>query len=214
MCRAAVGASVVRVWWPSLPILALLMGLAAGMGVTGWAVTDALEQDNDFCNRCHLSENVPLHEAIRNDFDARPPASLASLHASQPVAKRPEASAMRCIDCHGGVSWLGRARVKGLAARDAFWWLTGRFDEPTHMSSPLWDEDCRQCHERFERAEHELGNPPFHSLAVHNSALGVDCVECHTAHEIGASPDAYFLQTAHIRRQCGRCHVEFEEDPQ
>jgi nitrate/TMAO reductase-like tetraheme cytochrome c subunit len=194
--------------------VALLVVLGAGLGAGGWALSDVLEQDNDFCNRCHLSENVPLHEAIRHDFDGRPPANLAALHASHPVEKRPDSPAMRCIDCHGGVSWAGRARVKLLAAKDAFWWVTGRFDEPTHMASPLWDEDCRQCHERFDSSPDEYGNSPFHSLDVHNSALGVDCVECHTAHEVGGSPDSYFLQTAHIRRQCGRCHAEFEEDLQ
>ena len=201
-----------RVSWPSLAALSLLGAIAAAASVAGWFVTDALERDNDFCNRCHLSENLPLHAAIRSDFDDRPPANLAAFHASQPVERRPDDPAMRCIDCHGGVSFIGRARVKTLAAKDAFFWLVGRFEEPTEMAHPLWDEDCRQCHARFDSQADDFGNPPFHSLGVHNVALGVDCVECHTAHEVGASPDAYFLQTAHIRHQCARCHAEFEED--
>jgi nitrate/TMAO reductase-like tetraheme cytochrome c subunit len=190
------------------------VGFAAIVGVTGWVVTDVLEQNNDFCNACHLRENVPLHQEIRSDFDDRPALTLAALHAAQPVAARPGDPVARCIDCHGGVSWLGRARVKALAAQDAFFWVIGDFEEPTHMASPLWDEDCRQCHERFDSAEADLGNTPFHALDVHNSALGIDCVECHSVHQAGGNPDVYFLQTAHVRTQCGRCHVEFEEDLQ
>jgi len=204
----------VRGSWRRLVIALGGIAFAAGSGVAGWQFTDFLESDNDFCNRCHLSENVPLHERIRSDFDARPPATLAALHAARPRAESGRDASMRCIDCHGGVSLVGRARVKLLAAKDAFWWLTGRFDEPTHMQYPLWDEDCRQCHERFDAAADDFGNTPFHSLPVHNSALGVDCVECHTAHEIGGRPEAFFLQTAHVRQQCGRCHVEFKEDIQ
>lgn len=190
------------------------VGVGAIFGAAGWVVTDALEQSNDFCNACHLSENVPLHQAIRNDFDGRPAMTLAAAHATHPVEARPEDPAMRCIDCHGGVSLIGRARVKLLAAKDAFWWITGNFDEPEQMAHPLWDEDCRQCHARFDSVEDDFGNTPFHSLDVHNSALGVDCVECHQAHEAGGRPDANFLQTAHVRGQCARCHVEFEEELQ
>lgn len=197
--------------WRAGVIAAVAVGSGAVLGVASWVATDVLEQDNDFCNACHLREGVPLHETIRTDFDGRPPMTLAALHASKAVAARPDDPAMRCIDCHGGVGWLGRARIKALAAKDAFWWLTGRFEEPTAMALPLWDEDCRQCHERFDGVVDELGNTPFHALDVHNSALGVACVECHSAHEAGVRPDVFFLQTALVRRQCGRCHVEFEE---
>jgi hypothetical protein len=190
--------------------LVLLCALGAGLGAAGWWVTDLLERDDDFCNACHLSEDVPLHIEIRRDFDARPPASLAAAHAAAAVRAREREPAFRCIDCHGGASAIGRLRVKALAAKDAFWYVVGRFEEPTHMAWPLWDEDCRRCHAEYSVRGGGLG-PAFHELAVHNVELGVDCVECHLAHESGGQADFHFLHSAHVRRQCARCHPEFEE---
>jgi nitrate/TMAO reductase-like tetraheme cytochrome c subunit len=193
----------------------LLVLIAAGLVAAplGWFGSDALEQDNDFCNACHLEPGMPLHTDIRRDFDGRPVGSLASLHASAPHPARPgEEAAFRCIDCHGGVGLLGKARTKVLAAKDGFWWLVGHFDEPTEMAWPLLDDDCRQCHPDFAEASAAAGeaNPPFHALAVHNVALGVSCVECHLSHTPGGRQDLYYLQPAHVRRQCGRCHPAFE----
>ncbi len=189
--------------------------IAATIGMVcapaGWVVSDVLEQRNDFCNACHLEPGVPLHVRIRRDFDALPPASLAGVHGAARVDSRADA-AFRCIDCHGGVSAAGRLRVKALAAKDAFWYAVGRFEEPDGMRWPLWDEDCAQCHARFEERDPEpWENPRFHQLAVHNVEPGVGCVECHETHAAGGNPDAYFLDAARVRRQCARCHAEFEE---
>lgn len=177
----------------------------------GWFATDVLEQDDDFCNACHLSDGVPLHTDIRRDYEERPPAALAALHANALLDSRPEDPVFRCIDCHGGATLPGKVRVKALAAKDAFFWAIGRFEEPTHMAWPLWDEDCSQCHPGFQVKADEYEEPAFHDLAVHNVELGVDCVECHTSHIEGGNPAAYFLLAAAVRRQCARCHPEFEE---
>ena len=177
----------------------------------GWVVTDFLEQRNDFCNACHLEPGLPLHVEVRRDFDAALPASLAGRHAHADVKSRAD-TAFRCIDCHGGVSFAGRLRVKALAAKDAFWYVTGRFAEPDGMRWPLWDEDCTQCHASFDERDPEpWESPRFHQLAVHNVELEVGCVACHLTHEPDGNPDAYFLHAAHVRRQCARCHSEFEE---
>lgn len=177
----------------------------------GWVVTDVLEQRNAFCNACHLEPGLPLHDAVRRDFEAAVPASLAGLHGRAALEGRADA-AFRCIDCHGGVSLAGRARVKALAAKDAFWYLTGHFEEPDGMRWPLWDEDCVQCHADFDESEPAAWESPrFHQLAVHNVELGVGCVECHQVHEDGGNPDAYFLRATWVRSQCARCHSEFEE---
>lgn len=190
---------------------AVVFASAVVLAPVGWIVSDRLEQDNDFCNACHLSPTEPLHRAIRAEFDARPARSLAAAHA--PVALEGRAPGdFRCIDCHGGVGFAGRVRVKTLAAKDAFWYAVGRFEEPVGMRWPLWDEDCSQCHARFdERADDAGGALPFHALAVHNAGLPVRCVECHEAHGPGGNPDAYFLHAASLRAQCARCHSEFEE---
>jgi len=197
---------------PRLAIFALAAAvLGASLGAVGWAVTDHLEQDDDFCNACHVSADLPLHVEIRRDYDARPAASLASRHAAARLPDR-DGGAFRCIDCHGGKSPAGRVRVKALAAKDALAYATGRFEEPEQMRWPLWDEDCLACHASFEAAGDDArGSPGFHDLAVHNVDLGVACVECHSAHEAGGDPGAFFLHATDVRAQCARCHSEFEE---
>lgn len=173
-------------------------------------VSDAVERDNDFCNACHLPDGGgPLHLSIRTDFDARPPASLAALHARAIRADAVPAEPARCIDCHGGVGLAGKARVKLLAARDSLVWLTGDFDEPDHMSTPLLDADCLQCHPAFDETASGLPRPRFHELEVHNRELGAGCVACHLSHEAG-DPDFHFLDLAHVRGQCASCHTEFQ----
>ncbi len=177
---------------------------------TGWVVSDAVERQNDFCNACHLPDGgPPLHLVIREDFDQRPPVNLAGLHASMIRADMSPPDPARCIDCHGGVGFVGKARVKMLAARDALVWLSGDFDEPDHMSTPLVDADCTQCHPHFDETPSGLPRPRFHELGVHNRELGVDCVQCHQSHEPGDA-EFHFLDLAHVRNQCANCHSEFK----
>ncbi len=188
--------------------MAIVGAVSFVLAVVGWFGTDALEANNDFCNACHLPNGDVLHGQIRAGFDARPPTTLSSLHQTAGEPSR----AFRCIDCHGGVGFLGRAKVKALAAKDALVWLGGDFDEPDHMAYPLGEEDCRQCHESFRPAEDEQDAAlRFHALAVHNADLGFDCVECHTAHDGGDDPATYFMHAQNVRGQCGRCHSEFQE---
>jgi len=174
----------------------------------GWYVSDRLEANNDFCTSCHLTPETTLHNEIRSHFDAAPASTLAAVHAVSAGER-----AFRCIDCHGGVGLVGRARVKALAAKDAFWYVVGRFEEPDHMRWPLWDEDCRRCHDEFDTSDVAAWQSArFHQLPVHNTELGVDCVECHAVHITGGNPEAYFLRAPHVRAQCARCHLEFEEE--
>ncbi len=192
-----------------------MLAVAAGivLGPVGWLVSDRLEARNDFCNACHLPSGVALHRELRDEFDARPAASLAALHAAAAVEGREDA-AFRCIDCHQGSGAVGRVRVKALAAKDAFWYVVGRFEEPDGMRWPLWDADCRKCHPGFA-SEGDLDGPgpeAFHARPVHNRKLGVGCVECHLVHGPGGNPDAYFVHPEPVRAQCARCHSEFEEE--
>jgi nitrate/TMAO reductase-like tetraheme cytochrome c subunit len=188
----------------------MLAGVAGVVSApTGWWVTDRLEQRNDFCNACHLPNGEPLHLENRRDFDALPAASLAAAHGAAGVDGRSD-PAFRCIDCHGGTGALGRARVKLLSARDAFWYVVGRFEEPEGMHWPLLDADCRRCHESFGESRSAAWGDPFHELAVHNHNLGMSCVTCHLTHEPGRA-ELDFLEPAHVRGRCAQCHPEFEE---
>jgi len=190
---------------------AIAVTVSVSFGGLGWTVSDRLERNNDFCTSCHIAPGRPLHAAIRSDFDARPAATLAAAHRAASITDGAAPDDFRCIDCHGGVGLAGRARVKALAAKDALVYLLGDFEEPTGMHWPLRDEDCEQCHAAFdEHGSEAWQSPRFHELPVHNTALGVDCVECHYSHDAG-SPDAYHLQASRVRRQCARCHPEYEE---
>jgi hypothetical protein len=197
---------------------AVLVGGAA-LSALGWTVSDRLEQDNDFCNACHLDGpdgGTPLHLEVRRGFDARPALSLAAAHAEAGVSDRHGSdAAFRCIDCHGGTSIPGRVRVKALAAKDAFWYVVGDFAEPDGMRWPLWDEDCRKCHAEYAGQSWDgFGPEPFHARSVHNVKLGIGCVECHFVHEAGGDPAAHFVDAAAVRVQCARCHDEFQEPVQ
>ncbi len=209
-CARIIVMSNRRVDFRYLRALGIAMTCAIILSMASWTVTDFLERENDFCTSCHLEPDVPLHIDKRRDFDAVPPRSLASFHRGSAVAGR-EDSAFRCIDCHGGESWTGRARVKALAAKDMFWYAVGQFEEPGHMAWPLWNEDCQKCHPEFDTEwSQPWENPRFHERPLHNVDLGVDCVECHQSHDSTGDPKAYFLRADRIRTQCSRCHVEFE----
>lgn len=181
---------------------------------TGWFVTDHLEQDNDFCISCHVTSDKPLHVENHSDFHGIERVSLAFAHA-QAGNEAAQDGAFRCIDCHGGVGLVGRARVKVLSAKDAFWYVVGRFEEPDGMHWPLGNDDCTQCHDSFPKKTRESWESPgFHELDVHNHNLGVDCVACHGSHDRGGLPDTHFLNPKGVRAQCALCHAEYEEDTQ
>jgi nitrate/TMAO reductase-like tetraheme cytochrome c subunit len=194
-------------------LAAIAFAAACVAAPAGWIVSDRMEQDNDFCTSCHISADVPLHIDLRRAFDATEPVNLSAVHGASHVESRGTGvdAEFRCIDCHGGTSLVGRARVKALAAKDVFWYAVGSFEEPTRMHTPLWDEDCVKCHGTFDESEvGEFENPRFHQLAVHNVELGVDCVECHQMHTLGGNPTAYFLRPEWVRQRCAVCHSQFE----
>jgi hypothetical protein len=192
--------------------IASLAALAAAP--LGWWATDRLEADDAFCTSCHLASGAPLHEAKAADFRARPAVSLAVAHAAAGNEARAD-GAFRCIDCHGGTGFAGRARVKAASLRDALVYLSGDFAEPEHMRFPLRDADCRSCHGAFAAAAAApaaLESPAFHALAVHNRELGVACVNCHLVHSRGGMADRDFLHPEPVRAECARCHPEFGEE--
>ena len=180
-------------------ILILAVGAVVGAPIT-WGVTDYLEADNAFCVACHLSDGSELHAGKSAEFAAvEEPANLAAAHAA--AEER-----FRCIDCHGGASFPNKLRVKAVAGRDALFWVLGRFEEPERMKHPLWDEDCRQCHQRYQAERDD----DFHALADHN---GIDfahgCVECHRSHPTDGEAAFAFLAREQVLPICRNCHEEF-----
>lgn len=177
---------------------------------TAWWTTDVLEADNDFCNACHLPNGTSLHTRIRDDFDARPVLNLAARHAGISLSARPESPEFRCIDCHGGVGFVGRAKIKLLSAKDGLLYLTGRFEEPRTMSWPLEDVDCSRCHDHFESKGEGFEGAAFHDQNGHNVDLSVRCVECHSVHARDVDTEAWFLRPEPVRTRCAECHVEYK----
>jgi nitrate/TMAO reductase-like tetraheme cytochrome c subunit len=197
----------------SLRRRATLLGLVTvglvGLAAAAWTVSDRVERENEFCLGCHLTSQVRLHDSIGRDFERRPPASLAARHAQVGAG---EGEGFRCIECHGGTSWPGRFRVKLMAASDAFWYATGRFEEPERMAWPLWDEDCRKCHPSFDAVRRDWESIVFHEVSDHDGELGVACVDCHRVHDTSVDPDHSFLRAGHVRTQCARCHSDFRDE--
>lgn len=165
-----------------------------------WVVTDRLEQRNSFCVACHLDETTPLHDQKMREFRTAPPTNLVSAHYAA------EADFL-CIDCHGGVSFVNRLRVKAVAARDGASWLIGWFEEPASMRHPLWDEDCAQCHAVYEARRPD----DFHALSDHNVVdFAHRCVECHLSHPTGGvSSNFNYLDRDVALPVCRNCHEEF-----
>ncbi|MDP6981203.1 MAG: hypothetical protein QF570_21800 [Myxococcota bacterium] len=178
-------------------------------GVVAWGLSDRVEQDNDFCNSCHLSGETPLHIEVRNDFDRTIPVSLAGVHGRGWVEER-EDSAFRCIDCHAGSGVLERTRVKLLSARDGLRYIAAAFEEPHGMSFELSPPTCLACHPTFRRsAAPGWTVEAYHGLAAHDDAADAPrCVACHTVHETDGDAIAYYMARPRVDQQCRGCHVE------
>ena len=176
----------------------IVIVIGALSGPIGWVTTDHLESNNEFCVDCHLDERTPLHEAKMNDLMTIPPINLASVHYE---ADRE----FLCIQCHGGVSFANRLRVKTVAARDALVYLLGSFEEPDSMEYPLWDEDCVRCHETYEPGRSD----DFHAFEDHNLPnFFYRCVDCHRVHANEGVARFDFLEPDRVRRVCRDCHEE------
>jgi hypothetical protein len=176
------------------------------LGGAGWGVSDRIEQDNDFCNACHLPGGTPLHIETREDFDRVIPIDLAGVHGRGWVEER-EDSAFRCIDCHSGSGMVERVKVKFFAARDGVRWLAGDFEEPKGMPFDLSAEACLSCHTSFRQsAAPGWTVEAFHGRADHQGPEVPRCVRCHAVHEKDGDGIRYFMSRARVDRICRECH--------
>ncbi len=191
-----------------LALFGALLLLSGGLGV---AYVSQRERDNAFCISCHgpAGSDRPLHYRLhtRVTVDARPLPDLAAAHYRAP-------DRIDCIDCHGGVGLLGRARVLLLSARDTLLYVTRRYEEPKGMDfAPLRDRDCTQCHSGFDTVAGEEGEAvrvPFHGHPEHQK-LPMACVARHAAH-VDGNPRLHFINDDVVVPQCRRCHEDFGKD--
>lgn len=193
-----------RVWLPVVLSFLLVCGI-------GWIGIDRLEQQNDFCNACHLPDTTPLHLEIRERFDRVIPQNLAGVHGRGWVEDR-ENTAFRCIDCHAGSGLLERGKIKMLSARDGFRYLIGSFEEPDEMAFELSAQACRRCHSSFRHsAAPGWTLTAYHGRPAHDEPEALRCVRCHPVHETNGDAFAYFMNRSRVDRQCQECHVPGSE---
>lgn len=190
-----------RRYWPLLLAGVALMGVV-GAFTAGIAITDHLEQDNDFCIACHLSAGKPLHQDKFTTF-FRVDEEVTTLAAAHYVGEK---ESFKCVDCHNGATVGDKLLIKAQAARDTFAYFLGTFQEPDHMRFALGNRLCLKCHATG-------GQNPEKKKAFHNASYHTDlplaCYECHTVHP-QASPDTRFLRRQTVRPLCDRCHARLQ----
>ncbi len=188
-------------FWPLF--LAGLLVSAVAVFAAGIAITDRLEQDNEFCIACHLSERKRLHQEKFTTFS---PVQgwVTTLAAAHYVGAKPKA--FTCIDCHNGASINDKLLIKAQAARDTVAYFMGAFKEPDHMRFALGNRLCLNCHITGGRNPDQ--ETAFHN-ASHHTDLPLICYECHTVHP-RADFDTGFLRRETVQPLCDNCHARLE----
>jgi len=170
------------------------------------------ETHDPWCAACHL----PPEEAFVARAAGRRAVDLASAHAKAApgrAARGRAASepAVRCIDCHGGPGWRGRAHSLRIAAADTWSWARGayvvvgtEYAPLGEVKHPVADALCAGCH-ADAIADTGFENH-FHSLLADPEAPDdLDCVDCHAGHRPRPA-DPYFLSDADAAPGCRACH--------
>jgi len=144
-------------WW----IIALAgVGLVGAVG--GERYASHLEQDNNFCGSCHTQPETEYLTRYARAVAQNDAPDLASFHHRKKEIK--------CIDCHTGEGFIGRAQVFSLATWDAVKHYTGIQRQPATIVVPVQNEACIKCHadtlakKGFDNHEHnKLSDPgmPF-----------------------------------------------------
>jgi len=214
----------------NLTLLVVILGLAA-VGIVGYGMKDAppaeplrfvyetktgpvvfdhkLHADGDAgeCSRCHHLGTVL---GLENDnglveFD----------HTAHGLS---EEIGLKCSDCHHLAQLLPYPSSEGRVI----------FDHTTHSTSEDYDLSCDDCHhDRDENSPirscgacHASGsenNDFVDEEAVHKTAIGVKCMECHEdlLEEDGGCATCHGkgqLQMADRFPACGACHREGSEN--
>ena len=187
--------------WQFIGIGAIAIILAILGGVS---YVSNQEQDDNFCVSCHTqpeSEFVARNQSADANQTAQ---DLASFHHRK--------KDVRCIDCHVGEGFFGRATVVSLAAWDAFKHYTGIARQPAVIVFPVQNEACLKCHltdvtkPGFDNHEHNKYYDP------QLSPPSIQCVNCHVSHRLGNEQTAFQFRDAILPR-CEYCHQQTGKGP-
>ncbi|MFQ5509389.1 MAG: hypothetical protein ACE5FN_08625 [Leptospirillia bacterium] len=174
-------------------LIALVVVLGGGsLGISG---IQRVEQDNRFCNRCHIG-GTPMHTEQYLQVTTGRGDSLAAGHAITVQDASGASRAMRCVDCHKGVSSAEYVRFQWVAFRDLMVYVAGNPVEPDTLSAPMPDANCTGCHATPGGA--------FHEFPAHQGEMLTLCTECHRVHLPGPGPAR--TDPEHSLTLCARCH--------
>ncbi len=181
-------------------LIAVFLGTAALFA--GVAGVSYKEQDNGFCASCHTQPET--------EYVARFERAVAETNANDLAAFHHRKKETRCIDCHVGEGFVGRAQVVAIAAWDAVKHYAGIARQPAVIVVPVQNEACSQCH------ADTLARPGFanheHTKLAERDAPFIRCTDCHVTHRVGDERNAFQFRDA-IFPQCEYCHAEMGKGP-
>ena len=181
-----------------LGVLAVLLPVLA----VGTAVQ--LENRDTFCGACHTEP-----ESTFLARKAGPASDLASAHALT-------AEAVRCIDCHSGRGYSGRAESLLQGARDLAAYASGEYDQPAVTQNPVGDGGCTKCHAPYDPVSDPALEINSRSHFHENSYIDAwnerrrnpagTCAVCHVAHWAGGQAATGFRSNLFVQESCEDCH--------
>lgn len=165
----------------------------------------ALEERDGFCAACHTQPEEEYFERSRSAAT-----DLASAHAGAEV---------RCIDCHSGQGFLGRAVSLRQGASDLVTYLASNYAQPAMTTNPLGDPGCVKCHaqpsgvaELSAPVEHISGSHYHYSeytreWMIRQPDPAGSCAACHPGHSLEALPGQGYSVNATTQAACEACHA-------
>jgi hypothetical protein len=194
----------------------LAVGVVAIIG--GVSLVSANEKHDEFCVSCHTQPESTYYARFQAAMSGSSQ-DLASFHHRQLFPRgSPEASNIRCIDCHVGEGLVGRGIVVSLAAWDALKYVTGTATQPAKVVFTIQNEGCLKCHELQVKANLDKPAKPFiidnhyHYELFESGAPFESCVACHLSHRAGFETNAFQFRDA-IIPVCQDCHRRENKGP-
>lgn len=185
-----------------LVALVALVGVVVLVGGLDWI--SSAEQDDEFCASCHTQPESEFFDRNVSADATGSPEDLASFHH--------RIQGVRCIDCHVGEGFIGRAAVVSIAAWDAIKHYTGLQRQPATIVVPIQNQACAKCHASdIRRAgfENHYHNEYFDPKL---SPPAIACAECHESHRVGDQRTAFQFRDAILPR-CEYCHEQTGRGP-
>lgn len=162
-----------------------------------------LEENDAFCASCHTEPESTYYKRTQ----AQAATDLASLHAHLNQTD-PSNTPTRCIDCHSGPGFSGRAHALGIGARDTVRWVVGSANQPAITTQPINDANCVKCH--IDTPTQSGFDKHFHRYLAEwqqKDANAGTCISCHTSHTTDGSATLGHLQQQRTQAVCEVCHV-------